>query len=269
MPAPAADAPQAGGVRVMTYNIRYANPGDGVNRWENRRDAVAAAIAGNADIVGMQEVLAGQARDLRERLPGFAWVIRGREVAAADGEACPVVWREEMFAMLDSGTFWLSTSPEVPGSKAWDTSLPRICTWVKLRAKSNGGIVHVFNVHLDHRSAEARKNGAALVAARAAAVAGPVLVLGDFNEPRGGPATASFGSSQGWREVTAGSPAEGGGTFNGWSKQGNFPHIDFILTRGIESRGAKILQPVTAGGTWASDHFPVHAVIGLPLVDRP
>lgn len=249
--------------RAMTYNIRYANPGDGENRWENRRDTVAEAIAARADVAGLQEVLPTQARDLQIRLPGFAWVLRGREARAGTGEACPVLWRSSVFDLMESGTFWLSESPDVAGSKSWDSSLPRICTWVKLRDKVNGGSLHVFNVHLDHRSAEARRNGAALVAARAAAIAGPVLVLGDFNEVWGGPATTAIAGGAGWSEASRTLAESARGSFNNWQKQHVLPQIDFLMVRGLAITRAEVPRPATARGGWASDHFPVVAKLRL------
>ena len=57
-------------LNVMTWNIRYNNPGDGVNAWPNRKDWVAEIIIKNkVDIAGFQEVLVGQLEDLKERLP--------------------------------------------------------------------------------------------------------------------------------------------------------------------------------------------------------
>ena len=111
---PAAEAPH---IRVLTFNIRYANKGDGPDQWEARRDTVAALINREADIVATQEALPVQVADLTERLKDFSVVSRTREVSEKEGEACAVFYRKDRFEAVTSGTFWLSDTPETPGSR--------------------------------------------------------------------------------------------------------------------------------------------------------
>ena len=43
-------------IRIITYNIRYNNQGDGVNAWPNRSKDVAALLDFHkADIFGLQD----------------------------------------------------------------------------------------------------------------------------------------------------------------------------------------------------------------------
>lgn len=257
--APAATAPAP--VRALTFNLRYANAGDGPDRWEARRDTVATVIAREADIAATQEGVPPQMAELAARLPDFAVVSRTREVSPAKGECCAVWFRKDRFEATASGTFWLSDTPDVPGSKSWGNDLPRTCTWVVLKDKAAGCSIRVFGVHLDHQSAEARKRGAALVAARAAAQPGTTLVMGDFNEQWGGPACGAFAAASGWQEGWHAAGAGEGGTFNGWREQGRFGHIDFIFVREGKVRSARVLREKTPAGRWASDHFPVQTVV--------
>ena len=136
-------------LRVMTFNIRYDNPSDGVNRWRNRRDAVAAIIRkNNVDIVGMQEVLKSQLEDLQQRLPDHKAYGVGRDDGRNKGEFSPTFFSNRRYALLDSGTFWLSETPETPGSKSWDAAITRIVSWLKLRDKTAGLEFFFFNTHL-------------------------------------------------------------------------------------------------------------------------
>src|SRR5688500_10971591 len=65
-------------LRVMTFNIRYNEPKDGVNAWANRKAKVAGVIRFHrADLIGIQEALLGQLKDL-ETLPDFSWCGVGR-----------------------------------------------------------------------------------------------------------------------------------------------------------------------------------------------
>ena len=45
-------------LNIMTFNIRYDNPQDGVNAWPNRKEKVAALIRKyDADVIGLQEAM--------------------------------------------------------------------------------------------------------------------------------------------------------------------------------------------------------------------
>ena len=67
-------------IQIITYNIRYNNPGDGVNAWPNRSKDVAALLDFHkADIFGLQEALIGQIEDIQSQLPHMKWVGVGRD----------------------------------------------------------------------------------------------------------------------------------------------------------------------------------------------
>lgn len=255
-PLLAADGPSR--LPILTFNIRYANPGDGRNRWQMRRDPVAAIIEKNSMVAGLQEVLPSQLEDLKSRLPEWEFLSRTREADERTGEACPIVWHKPSIEKLDGGTFWLSQTPDVPGSKSWESSLPRICTWAKLRHRLSAKTFHVFNLHLDHQSALAREKGAALVEQRASIVEGASVIFGDFNAPPESPALKGFAKESGWNRVPAtASGGKGPGTFNGWKEDGNFPVIDHIFVRNASTSAPTVLRLKTPAGGWVSDHFPV------------
>ncbi|WP_380681196.1 endonuclease/exonuclease/phosphatase family protein [Salinigranum sp. GCM10025319] len=180
--------------RVMTFNVRYDTAADGENAWEHRRSMVASTVRFHApDVVGLQEPLAHQYAYLREGLPDYAWEGAGRIDGDAEGEHCPLGWRTERVSVEDAGTVWLSETPDTPGSSYATAGKPRLVTWSRLRV--DGRDLIVCNTHFDHESERARVRSARqlreLVAGlreraardegRAAGVAPPVAVLGDFN----------------------------------------------------------------------------------------
>ena len=98
---------QTPSIRIMTFNIRYDEPRDGVNAWPNRKQKVADVIRFHkADIVGVQEALLTQLRDLETLLPGFAWVGVGRTDGKEAGEYSPILYRKDRFRLINSDTFW-------------------------------------------------------------------------------------------------------------------------------------------------------------------
>jgi endonuclease/exonuclease/phosphatase family metal-dependent hydrolase len=171
--------------RVMTYNIRMDTTSDGVNRWDLRKDRVSHLIQYyNPDLIGVQEALSHQVADLHAALPSFGWYGVGRDDGKDQGEFSAIFYRLNLFELRNKGTFWLSETPDMPGSKGWDAALPRICSWVKLKDRRTNKRVCCFNTHLDHVGRVARKESARLILALIHEIAGsmtPTILTGDFN----------------------------------------------------------------------------------------
>src|SRR3712207_7586469 len=55
--------------------------------------------------------------DLEERLPGYRWIGVGRMDGKDGGEFSPILYRSTCLEPIDHGTFWLSETPEEPGSR--------------------------------------------------------------------------------------------------------------------------------------------------------
>lgn len=257
-------------VRVMTFNIRYHNPGDGEHAWPHRKERVASVIRFHgADLVGVQEALKDQLDDLEALLPAYAWFGVGRDDGVAAGEFAPIFYRKERFVLLEEGTFWLSETPEVPGSKSWDAAITRLVTWGSFRDANTGTMFYLFNTHFDHRGEQARIESARLLQRRIKTIAGeaPVLVTGDFNVPPWAEAygVMTDGLNDAWRHTIA--PPHGPpGTFQGFTvevdKEGR--RIDYIFVHAA----VRVLRYGVLTDHWnghfPSDHLPVLAEVVLP-----
>lgn len=171
-------------INVMTYNIRNAHADDGVNKWYKRKQSLANVVLKvNPDILGTQEVLYNQLKDLKKMLPSYDVFGAGRNNGKHAGEHSPVFYSREKYEFVKGGNFWLSETPNVPGSKSWDAAITRICSWVKLKDKETYDEIYVFNTHFDHRGNVARTKSATLLRHMIDSIAGdkPVVVTGDFN----------------------------------------------------------------------------------------
>jgi endonuclease/exonuclease/phosphatase family metal-dependent hydrolase len=268
---PAKDATH---VRVMSFNIRYDEPLDKENAWPNRRKLVASMIRfHHADLVGVQEALKRQLDDFSELLPDYAWVGVGRADGKAGGEFSAILYLKSRFKVLESATFWLSETPDIP-SKSWDAALPRIVTWVKFSDKQTGKIFFHFNTHFDHLGMRSREESARLLLHRIELLARrlPVVVTGDFNftessyayEILTAKAADSKNATLALRDARYLSEHGHYGptsTFNEFKRLVPNKKIDYVLVKG----NVRVLQHGALSDTWdgrfPSDHLPVLAEV--------
>ena len=254
---------------VMTFYMRYDNPEDGQNNWRFRRERIAGVIkAQEVDVLGTQELLSNQFNDLSGLLTGYQGVGVGRLDGAESGEYCAVFFRKDRFTLLDSGTFWLSETPEVVGSLGWDGACERIATWVVLRDR-DGRELFFIDTHLDHVGQVARDEGVSLLMKRIETLSGgrPVILTGDFNSEPGSSVVAHVQKDGVLRDAKA-IAAQRSGTDWSFSDFGQIPEaerplLDYIFVSGdIEAVRYEVLPDIFDGG-YVSDHAPVMAVVKI------
>lgn len=250
-------------LNVMSFNIRYNNPADGEHSWPNRKDRVASVIRFHqADLVGLQEVLRGQIDDLEELLPQYSWIGVGRDDGEDGGEFSPIFYKQDRFNVLDTGTFWLSETPEVIGSKSWDAAITRIANWVLMRDLQSDQEFLYLNTHFDHRGEEARTNSATLIIDRIESLAQgrPIIVSGDFNVP---PSTAAYDTMTSALDdsyLKSSTPPHGPeGTFGGFEvgSTANDRRIDYIFVDSSINVWRYAALSDQWNGNYPSDHLPV------------
>lgn len=248
------------GLRVMSFNVRLPLDSDGPNRWAARHDLFVETIRrSDPDIIGTQELWKIQGDDVVERLPQFSWFGVDRRGGRGD-EHMGVFFRRDRMKVIDLGNFWLSDTPDVPGSISWGHPYPRMATWGLFETVS-GQRFWLINTHFPYRGEDeaARSKCAAAIAEWVAQrPAGEVVVLtGDFNT---GPESDAHRLLSGLlADAWLAAPERKGpeGTFHGFSGTPG-KRIDWVMARG--------LTPVTVetvdfgrGGRFPSDHFPVVA----------
>lgn len=259
--ASVAAEPQEGTFRLATFNIR--TPIDKPpNAWTCRVDRVRALIKLHRfDLMGLQEATEKQIDDLLTE--GWAYVGVGRDDGKRGGEASCIFYKKARFEVLDSGTFWLSETPEVPGSKSWDTACTRICTWARMTDRKTGKAFVYFNTHLDHVSPTAKENGMALILKRIKAIdkAIPVLLTGDMNSgPDSKPIAFAKAVLKDAKAISRTPHTGPFGTSNSFNfKKEKTSRIDYIFV----STGVSVLTHATLDDSenslYPSDHFPVVA----------
>jgi endonuclease/exonuclease/phosphatase family metal-dependent hydrolase len=261
---------------IMSYNIRFGSAKDGKNNWTNRRPLLCRLLRMQyPDIIGTQEGLRFQLDEIRRDLSQYGEIGAGRDDGAKSGEYCAILYRTDRFVDAQSGTFWLSSTPEIPGSKSWGNRFPRICTWALLVDKSTRKGVYVYNLHLDNLSQESRRKGIELLESKIANHEReyPVVILGDFNVTEGNP-VVRFLKGSGWgkpggrmafidayRKIH---PKSFGGTFNFFRGIKFGPRIDYIFSSPDASVENAEIVKTGFNGCFPSDHFPLLVHLTYP-----
>lgn len=177
-------AQQPGQIKVMSWNIRLDTPADGQNQWKYRKSGVCDLIMNESpDLLGVQEALHNQMKDMRNGLKGYKSIGVARDDGKKAGEYSAVFYKKSRLRSLRSGTFWLSETPDQPGSRGWDAACNRVVTWSVFRDKETGREFLMMNTHFDHVGDTARIESAALIIRKSASLSGklPVILTGDFN----------------------------------------------------------------------------------------
>ena len=257
-------------LRVMTFNLRVRTRLDGRNIWDRRRDLVVERVrAFDPDLFGTQEGLDSMESFLHAQLCDYTFQGVGRDDGKQGGEMCGIFFRTARFELLESGHFWLSETPEIPGSHGWGELYPRLVMWVKLRPRAGGPAFCWFNTHFDVWSRRARTRSAELLLARMHHIAGhePCIVTGDFNTT---PSSAAYRTLTAERQPPAATlhdvfraahpiPTRQEGTvhfFTGWR---GGQRMDWILaSTHFVTRAAEIDHTRGPHG-YPSDHFPMTA----------
>ena len=263
---------------VMTFNIRYNNPGDSIYNWDHRKGMVCAVFRKySPDLAGLQEVLYSQLLNLRDSLKEYSWYGVGRDDGMNAGEFAPVFFKTARFSKVDESYFWLSKTPDVPGSKGWKTACTRIVTWLMLRDRQSGQLFFIFNTHFDHASAEARIESARLLRKKIDEISfgRPVIITGDFNSTASDSAyklltaKSKSGSIIDTRSSIADSLKKPSYSFVGFPfkpEEGNL--IDFIFTKDAPAWKAETYRIITDNrdGLYPSDHLTV--ITGFNIINK-
>jgi endonuclease/exonuclease/phosphatase family metal-dependent hydrolase len=255
-------------IRIITYNIRYNNSGDGINAWPNRSQQVAALLEFHqADIFGLQEALIGQIQDIHKQLPHMKWVGVGRDDGKEAGEFSPLFYNSKKFKALKSGWFWLSQTPEKPGL-GWDAACNRVCTWLLLEADKKDQQFMVFNTHFDHQGMKARTESAKLILQKIKELNRdnlPVILTGDFNlTPEQEPISVITQELKDSRAISKEVPYGPSGTFNGFKFDSPLKdRIDYVFVNNlVEVKQYGVLSD-SKDQRYPSDHLPVFVSIEL------
>ncbi|GGY12835.1 endonuclease [Streptomyces minutiscleroticus] len=255
-------------LRIMSFNLRFASTAE-PNSWAARRPVMRALLRRERPhVIGTQEGLYQQVRDIEADLaPHYAWIGTGRAGGSRD-EFMAVFYDTRRLAPVEYDHFWLSDTPDVIGSNTWGGGSVRMVTRVRFRDLRDGREFHVLDTHLDNASQNARARAARLIAERVAGLGRslPLVVTGDFNAAAH--KNPVYDTMLGAGLVDAWDAAAERGasyaTFHGYRPLvPDGDRIDWILASpGVSVHRASV-DTFSRDGQFPSDHLPVQASLTL------
>lgn len=250
--------------KLMSFNVRYKNTDDDKagNGWDKRSKGVYEMIAQQKPLVmGVQECLWTQRYGILMNTKGYATIGVGRDDGAEKGEAMLIFYQTDSISVVNSGTFWLSEAPDVPGVKGWDAACVRTCTWAQLRHKRLGKEFFYFNTHLDHKGEVARTEEMKLIQSKMTELNPgglPCVFTADFNTDENDKIFNEI------KKVMLSARAEAPvsdnqATYNGFGSSSK--KIDHIWYNGFGILEYKTVTDGFAGVSYISDHNPIYAIL--------
>ncbi len=230
--------------------------------WDERVLSIGSLVQSkNFDIIGMQEVNFDRFFSLTETLTNYDSVIGDGEDRTDIEELAPIFFKSDKFILLSKSQYWLSETPDVPGSKSWGAIYPRIVTWAKLQNKISGHIFFVFNTHFCHLNEDAQINSSTLFLQKMNEIAGdaPVIVTGNFNATIDSPVESlltlnwdRFHSLQNTAKLTKKpkNPVDKNSVSNGFSPKRHTDHIlvnSYLTVQSFNAIESKKIESLYAG----------------------
>ena len=255
-----------GQTSFMTFNIRYDNPKDKYNCWENRKSSVLKIFDFySPEVIGIQEGLNNQIKYIQNNLTEYNYIGVGRDDGVKKGEYTAIFYKKKKLKLISSRTYWLSETPEMV-SIGWDASMKRIVTFGEFLNLKTQESIFIFNCHFDHRGKISRENSSKLILKlikRKKIENNKVIVMGDLNcLPNSKPIKILKSKLEDSHDISVKEPCGPTGTLNGFDLDRPIKNrIDYIFTKNIKVIEHRIIDDRRDKNLFISDHLPVVARI--------
>ena len=254
-------------LKLISSNIRYENPHDGIHSWENRRPILQEIITDyHPDILATQEGREVQIKSLAELLQ-LKLVESHREWITDRMYPCLYV-NEEQIIVKRSGDIWLSETPLTPGSISFKSTFPRLCTWMHVTHLVNNQDYFVVNTHIDHIFEETRLKQINVLITEVGKLNQdniPLILMGDFNDTPTSNVRKSIVNSldlkDPWLEEGHTEETSHHGFKEATEGQEAGERIDWILIPHAFAVEEIYLEKNNFNGIFPSDHYPLLATV--------
>ena len=252
-------------LKIMSFNLRTDNKGDGINYFFNRFDRVTEVLdREKPDIIGFQEVTDPMRAKLRDYLTDYTVQGCGRG-SDFHGESMLIAYRKDAVELISLENIWLSMTPAIPGSRYGgdQSGCPRMFTAALLKHNGADKPFYFINTHLDHEGAMARYLGAVQLVQYISLHKECFVLTGDFNATPETPEIKVVTDALAYRDAKDCTESLGG-TFHGFGKipEERRSKIDYIFSD-APCVHAYIVEDIPVEGQYYSDHNAVCAILEM------
>ncbi len=172
-------------VKVVSFNL----DANATTAGERAKRLIPLILSFDADSIGVQEARTPWGALLRRYLQTEGYARVGVDANGSDTNdsgvfATYIFYKKDKYTVIDSGTFWMSQTPEVPSIYDSTVDCNRTCTWVLLENTATGFRYVHMNTHLDWMNMEVNAIQVAMIREqieRFEAMGYPVFATGDYN----------------------------------------------------------------------------------------
>ena len=252
-------------IKICSFNLRLDTSGDGINQFSRGRcDRVIELIRNESpDVIGFQEMTASMYAFLRDRLSEYSFFGCGREKDYS-GESTAIAVKNDGFSVISYETFWLSFTPNVPGSTFGEdqSPCPRTATSLLIHRVGSNECFRVVNTHLDHVGERAKILGISTIMQHISKFPEKFVLTGDFNAEPNSSVVAALNGMEHFGNFVKELTENVGGTFHDYGALKIPTKIDYIFSDAdYEPEESKLISYPPINGVYVSDHHPVFATI--------
>ena len=238
-------------LKVVSFNIRYGDDPNGYSIAERAPRLEKVTKKYDPDVIGFQEYTVIWEKEIENRFPEYEIFNKYRSVHEL--EAAPILWKKDKFELLNTGYFWLSSTPEVE-SRGWDElyNCWRMCEYVILKHKESGKVFTYMNTHYGFGD-KGQVDSSRLIYEYSKKISPyPTFVTGDFNMY---PDSLGYGEiTKHFTDVNGATANDRRTTYHGYGTVDN-AHIDYcFIDEKIKPLSFKLIDE-TVDGKYPSDHY--------------
>lgn len=249
-------------LKIMSFNLRVPSETDGINHFNNRKSNILDVILREQpDLIGFQEATDATRSFLRDMLPRNYTLLGCGRKEGYRGESAPLAFRNDLFELISFDTFWLSSTPDTPGSiyEGSDQShCPRLTFRATLHAEGTEKPFHFYNTHLDHKGKKARLLGMQDIISHIKKSGGNFILTGDMNASPTEDCIKEILTLPGVADTTKGITS----TFHSYGRKAEDCKIDYIFTN-LVATDSYAIEDKHENGIYISDHYPICSILEI------
>jgi endonuclease/exonuclease/phosphatase family metal-dependent hydrolase len=241
-------------LKLISFNIRCCDDEDGNSIAERAPRLAEITKKYDAGIIAFQEYTVPWEKEIEKFYPEYDMFSKYR--SQHELEAAPILWKKDMFELIDSGYFWLSDTPNVE-SRGWDEKYNcwRMCEYVVLKHIESGKIFTHMNTHYGFGDKGQVASSKLIYEYSKKISQNPTVVTGDFNM-----LPSSYGYIEmvkNFTDVNAVTVNDRRTTYHGYGTV-NDEHIDYcFIDDKIKPISLKLIDELV-DGKYPTDHYGLY-----------